>query len=466
VTSPGRALLAALALAAGCGGRGAATPAGETGASTDSADSPDDSGAAGAECPQPDPPAPAPGAAPLLALDPAPSNLLMISLDTLRRDALGRYGGADTPFLDDLLARSVVLDDHRSCSNWTLPSMLCAFTGRGFMGSTSAETLGPMLADAGFEVGYAITNTWLYSVWPDDPRFELTLDEPQLDGESLVEQGLPLLAQLQDGGGRWFFQIHFYDPHAPYDPPERYLGALEGLAPIVYDLSTWEGVVTAEAAWLEAGPEEKALLEAHARARYEAEIAWLDDTLETLWAGLEAQGALEDTLVLVLTDHGEQLWERGADDGILQHGGLLYQEESGGTAAFWARSLPPAAWTEPTSHADLLPTVLDALGVDAPADLEGLPVGTAAPDRPRFATGVKGYVHQSVDLADRRLIYRWEGEAEVYDRTVPGETEDLWDPADPESLALWQALEPWVEAMACEMAGSVEPVYPEGVPAR
>ena len=57
-------------------------------------------------------------------------NVLLISIDTLRRDALGRYGGAETPFLDGLLAGGVPLDDHRSCSNWTLDAMTCVLSGR------------------------------------------------------------------------------------------------------------------------------------------------------------------------------------------------------------------------------------------------------------------------------------------------------------------------------------------------
>ena len=59
-----------------------------------------------------------------------PTNVLLVSLDTLRRDRVGRYGGgANTPFLDALFDRSIVLDNHRSCSDWTAPSMTCALTG-------------------------------------------------------------------------------------------------------------------------------------------------------------------------------------------------------------------------------------------------------------------------------------------------------------------------------------------------
>ena len=59
-----------------------------------------------------------------------PKNVLMISIDTLRRDRVGRYGkNGNTPFMDRLLGEGVALDNHRSCSDWTYPSILCALTG-------------------------------------------------------------------------------------------------------------------------------------------------------------------------------------------------------------------------------------------------------------------------------------------------------------------------------------------------
>ena len=61
---------------------------------------------------------------------PAPTNLVIISLDTTRRDYVGRYGkNGNTPNLDRILAEGVALDQHRSCSSWTAPSMTCVTTG-------------------------------------------------------------------------------------------------------------------------------------------------------------------------------------------------------------------------------------------------------------------------------------------------------------------------------------------------
>ena len=89
-----------------------------------------------------------------------PSNLVIIGVDTLRRDYVGRYGGA-SPHLDALLAGGVALDDHRSCSNWTFSALLCAMSGRSQLEMGYAPwKLGlappwiPLLPDALAEAGF------------------------------------------------------------------------------------------------------------------------------------------------------------------------------------------------------------------------------------------------------------------------------------------------------------------------
>ena len=63
---------------------------------------------------------------------PKPKNLLVISLDTYRKDHMARYGDTRnlTPFLDSIAANGLALDNHQSCSNWTYPGVVCAMDGR------------------------------------------------------------------------------------------------------------------------------------------------------------------------------------------------------------------------------------------------------------------------------------------------------------------------------------------------
>ncbi len=121
----------------------------------------------------------------LLEFDgPTPTNVLLISVDTLRRDTVGRYAGTeDTPFVDGLLASGLVLEDHAGCSNWTAPSFHCLYTGArpldlGFVVESGddqvpgtprrLDTLPEALEEVGFTGRLVTSNPWLEpaSNWP------------------------------------------------------------------------------------------------------------------------------------------------------------------------------------------------------------------------------------------------------------------------------------------------------------
>ena len=104
-----------------------------------------------------------------------PKNLLVISLDTFRRDHMARYGDTRnlTPFLDGIAQNSMAMDDHQSCSNWTFPGVICAMDGRSpleydFVPSFAREpvpdrgTLASWLSDAGYHTIMITSNGWLY----------------------------------------------------------------------------------------------------------------------------------------------------------------------------------------------------------------------------------------------------------------------------------------------------------------
>jgi len=430
-------------------------------------------------------PPPAAHGAPALAFEgPRPRNLLLLSLDTLRRDRVGRYGGGGgTPFLDGLLADGVALDDHRACSNWTLDAMSCALSGRyawelGFMPSAGGDLTGEggrsrlpegvtLLSDwldqAGYDTALVSANPFLSDAYGMVGGYD-TFTGLLVDGPALVSE---LLAALEGfpgggaGGAPWMLHLHLIEPHAPWSPPPRYTAGLDSLAPIDWDPSTWGGVAALEEALPEMSEAERALVLEHIDRRYGGEVAWMDHTLEVLFTALEARGALADTLVAVLSDHGEQLFEHGE----LQHGRGLYEEETAALAGFWSQGMIPAAWAGPTAHIDLAPTILEALGLEAPVALSGSVAGAADPARPRYAQCLKlGDTHASVDVGGDRLIFSWDdGSLERYDRAAdPLDLVDLHAPGDPTSQALWREhLSPYVEAIHCALGGGYPPAPPD-----
>jgi arylsulfatase A-like enzyme len=399
-------------------------------------------------------------------------NLLMISVDTYRRDYLTRYGSTRglTPFMDELASRSLVLDDHSSCSDWTLPSVLCVGAGRhepayGFisrLGPTFREvapehtTLAGWLREQGFYSILMTSNSWLESEWNHDSGYDYAEHPGTDDGARIWELGRDKLFEAQAEGlageDRWFLHIHLKEPHSPYNPPSEYLDGLEDLPPIDYDLATNTDHDEARYALSSMDEEERAAVLAHLLLRYNGEMAYEDDILEAIWDDANARGLLKNTVVSFWTDHGEQQYER-------EHWGhafQLFQEESGAVALFWHPDIEPAAWTGPTSHIDLAPTVLEMFGFPIPEEIEGQPVGQAPADRTLFGITVAnvGPLLQAT-RAGLRMHYDYDsGALAVYDLIAdPGEEHDLYDPFDPNQTSLWEELSAW--------ADSIEPLLGE-----
>jgi arylsulfatase A-like enzyme len=201
------------------------------------------------------------------------------------------------------------------------------------------------------------------------PESDVTYeDEPS--GDLLVDRAL---AWLDEGDGPFFLYLHLMEPHTPYAPPspfrERFDPGGEGPAPERYPaylgMLPWDRGRSLP-------PDELARL----RGAYDGEVATADAAIGKLLDGLAARGRLEDTLVTVLSDHGEEFQEHGA----WGHGHSLYREV---VWVPWILRLPGDAHAGrrvpgATSTADLMPTILDLLGLtilDPAREPDGLSLG-------------------------------------------------------------------------------------------
>ncbi|MFH1463945.1 MAG: sulfatase-like hydrolase/transferase [Pseudomonadota bacterium] len=407
-------------------------------------------------------------------------NLLMISVDTYRRDYMTRYGSARglTPFMDELAERSLVLDDHVSCSDWTLPSVLCVGAGRyepayGFVSRLQPTyrevvpehtTLAGWLGEQGFYSILMSSNSWLEGDWNHDGGYDYAEHAGTDDGRRIWELGRNKLFEAQDEGlageDRWFLHIHLKEPHSPYNPPAEYLEGLDDLPPIDYDLTTQDGHDAARFSLQSMDEAEREAVLAHLLLRYDGEMAYEDDILKDIWNDANARGLLKNTVVSIWTDHGEQEYEREN----WGHAFQLYQEEAGAVALFWHPDIEPEAWTGPTDHIDIAPTLLQMFDLSVPDEVEGQPLGQAPEDRTLFAITVArlGPLLQAT-RAGMRMQYDYNsGTLEVYDLPGdPGEEHDLYDPFDPEQTTLWEELSAW--------ADQIEPLmqeYPRVEPER
>ncbi|MBA2321064.1 MAG: sulfatase-like hydrolase/transferase [Deltaproteobacteria bacterium] len=446
----------------------------------------------------------APAAANVTFVGPPPTNLVMISVDTMRRDHVGRYddGASLTPFLDARMDEGFAADDMTGCSNWTVAGTACALAGASNLDRAEARGMVPILMDGplapipqpsdpngptpllpsflrvhGFTSLLVTANGYFSNAHGNAQGYDTLLyPGPVPIGRLWDEAEAHLLAQPP--AEPWLIHLHAFEPHAPYLPDSSFLEGLDDLLPVPFDLTTMRGQEAAITAVYAnpptLTPDEIASVKEHVRLYYAGEIRRLDAGVEAVWAELDAAGYLDDALVVFWTDHGEALF----DPVVNEHGKLLYRNENDVVAWYWAKNIVPGAATGPSEQIDIAPTILAALGFPLAAEMTGIPLGDAPEDRIRHALtdAYKGPV-QTVQQGRYKLQFRWGLPDEDAPTTLgfydvvadPGELVNLYDPAvapSAELLALWPAMQadiekatPWI----AEDPRSWEVTWPEGL---
>lgn len=403
-----------------------------------------------------------------------PKNLLVITVDTYRRDQLARFGGdpETAPFLGSLAEQGFSLDHHTTCSNWTKGGMSCFVNGQyshqwGLIPRLAEQsnppqrtTLASMLQAQGYDTYLVTSNGWLQDAGLDGGYTVSEKPEPNR-AANITAVGLDLLtARTTDPDTPWFLHLHFIEPHAAYNPPSEYLEGIEDLPPLSINLADREQHYALLPDWPIMSEEEQQTLLAHLWLRYKGDVRWLDDTMAVIWNDLSTRGLLDDTLVVILNDHGEQFFEHDKQT----HVWGLYREENDGFAIFWAPNIVPGTWTEPTNHIDLAPTIVQALGLTPGLDWTGVPVGQADPERPIVQESYsRAGPRMAISQGSLKLIYDWyTGGKELYDLDAdPTEMDNIYDSADPRVQEMWGPLQTVVDRWTTLVGGSAgAPVDP------
>ena len=213
------------------------------------------------------------------------------------------------------------------CSNWTYPGTSCTLLGKynaqaGMIPQLVANfdkrwPLGtPFLAGYLQQAGYysvlASTNGWLSEAWGNTSGYDHSFHPKDNSAIGAYTEARSFLDfQAREGKVEdWFLHVHTTEPHASYAPPERFLGALDDLTAVPWDLTDRdEHYDVARSEWPAMTEAERSLLEQHLRLRYEGEIAYMDEQIFQIVSALDFEGMLDDTLLVFWTDHGEQFWE-------------------------------------------------------------------------------------------------------------------------------------------------------------
>jgi len=311
----------------------------------------------------------------------SPPHLLLISLDALRGDHLSSYGydRHTTPFLDELAAQGVRFS-HASVnthgtpsSHTTMLSSLYQETHRVWASPSSGtrqapsiptevELLQEILGREGWTTAAVTGGGWMSASYGFSRGFDYFSDEGRTADQG-AEIFVETLSEALTTGEPVFAFFHTYQVHSPYLPPDgygtlfgEYSGSVEPTSEALRPLTTTAGNHLER--------EDFDFLV----SQYDGEVRFLDDSLRKLFDRLEEIGFLDNAVVLITADHGEEF----GDHGGLLHRGSLFEELVRVPFIVWGRGVP-AGVVDPTlvSAVDIVPTLLAAAGRIPPPIMEG-----------------------------------------------------------------------------------------------
>lgn len=416
---------------------------------------------------------------------PGERNVLLITLDTVRADRVGANHGDPppgtslTPAIDAVARDGAWFANAISTSSWTLPSVASLLTGElprehGAGWSRSGLDLlaksplrgGPTLARSLAEHGYLtqafVTNPYLsvrYGLSQGFAGYEnLTLESeigetlrgvlvfralralapellPRDRADAVVDRAVRWLRRRHDR--KFLVWVHFIDPHAPYvDPSEGAGTSFRGDTL----LGMRGGAAMPQVAQLDIARMRSGEIHLDAAQRqqlvrlYDLEVAFVDDQVGRLLRELAALGLADDTLVAIVSDHGEEFWDHGG----VEHGHTLHDELIRVPLVLRGPGVPRGLRYEPLVRTtDLAPTLLDLLGLPPLPSRSGaslLPDLVGARHAPRVASSENllfAEPHTAVRTDALKYIAWSDGHEELYELGAdPAERRDLSTCAD------------------------------------
>lgn len=309
-----------------------------------------------------------------------PDNVLLIVVDTLRADHLSAYGydRPTSPHLERWATKGLVFERALAPSPWTLPTFGSVLTGlwpaqhaagkrigsklkrwRRAPLSPEVTTLPEVMQKNGFTTGAIVNNAFLREHFGAARGFEFYDYEKERPARAVVDLAREWLTEK--GQERFFLMVHLIDPHLPYAPPAEFMGRFgdvpaQAIAP--------RGRRNVVGRLEELTEVDKSSL----TARYDEEIASVDHELDRLFRHLEDHDLWSRTLVILTSDHGEELFDHGG----FEHGHSMFQEVLRVPLIFWGPGIRAGRVDAPVSLVDLAPTIYEATGVAIESELAGV----------------------------------------------------------------------------------------------
>lgn len=383
-----------------------------------------------------------------------PRRVIIVGLDTLRYDSVTQHGYArdTTAGLQAIADRALIFDNAITPAPRTRPSFRTVLTGRQPLPAIQAQGIAEVLRKVGFTTGGVTANVHLVPRFGFNRGFDYWHFENSVNADVEIDRAKQWLNHNKDRDS--FLFLHLMDPHNFYRAPGRYKNRYVQGKPEALEITMnrWKVGNLDRRGKIPQGDKE------WFQDRYDGEVAYMADELGAFLAWVYTLPG--ETMVVLQSDHGEEFWEHGG----YEHNHTLYQEVVHGL--LWI--IPPAGFAGgenriavPTGLVDIVPTILDALGVaetiQPPTDgvslaalldgarkeeavallerLEGrrMPIGHLMYDKERWAV-----------LADQHkyIIQTYSGAEELYDlQNDPKEQKNIIQKQTPEQMTHWyQAL--------------------------
>jgi len=341
-------------------------------------------------------------------------DLILILLDTVRRDHIGAYGyGRDTtPVIDSLARDGLVFERAVAQSSWTLPSFGSLMTSRyprEFLGETGTASIptgnlysfAEALRNGGYRTISVTTNPYNHEIFGLMRGFEHPNHLGVVSADVVVAHAIEQVDLATGGAGErdetpYFLFLHFMDNHFPLEVPAPYdthFPALDG-APHDDDMRRSLGFGLPE----QAHGDDFENYRSHTLSLYDGSLYFTDSQLGELFAHLRARGLFENAVIVVAADHGEAFWDHGREEkelglehfqrkGVfgLGHGHTLFPELIRVPLIVSGRDVPRGRVEMQVRNLDIAPTLLSIAGIDDPAF-----VGRGVPLLERLADGKLG----------------------------------------------------------------------------
>ena len=385
----------------------------------------------------------APAASRQTATGVRPRNVILYLVDTLRADHLGCYGYSRpvSPHVDAFARQAVLFRHTVAQSSWTRPATTTILTGllprthgvnrRKDKLADGALTLAEMLQARGYQTAGFVTNGNVARSFGLSQGFETyeLLPRKQTAATHVNAAAAEWLASRR-GDAPFFLYLHTVEPHAPYNPP---LPFRQRFAPEVVDESLTRMWTMRRLEQGEIAPTPE--LRRNLLDLYDAEIAASDAAFGALVDLLVQRGLWEDTVVVYISDHGEEF----LDHGDWEHGKTLHGEMLDVPLIVRSPGVAPRSVQRQAQQVDVVPTILDLLGLPLTPTLEGRSLvpwmtGGAPPEDPDETAAFSwldqhGFRAASVTTPAWRFIEDRSSPTAgrgLYDRqTDPGEHRDL-----------------------------------------